>query len=283
MILIVGLHHDRVHYDFKVRLSDSKRKFTATRAYRDASRSTNTAVIIMSSSATPRKRSCIDENYHTPARTPHAPRRDIFRTPLQPLPTPVNTINFTGFVDGHTPVPKRRKVAREVTQDELTRLGSERRAREVAEGLRKQEEEREQRRQEEQLRREAAELKLRSAMQDLRTRGYPTLFSFIDAFLQTKDPILSSQVSRMIGVHGPSLLAGFEIRQPEIVHDWAISTHRKLVDLESIALANHFKPRKGASITSILDNFSIHQFLASENPSQYIHHTREAGSRLAKL
>ena len=99
-------------------------------------------------------------------------------------------------------------------------------------------------------------------MQDLHTRGYPTLFSFIDAFLQTKDPILSSQVSRMIGIHGPSLLADFEIRQPEIVHDWAISTHRKLVDLESIALANHFKPRKGASITSILDNFSIHQFLA---------------------
>jgi len=53
----------------------------------------------------------------------------------------------------------------------------------------------EQRRQEEQLRREAAELKLRCSMQDLRTRGYPTLFSFINAFLQTKDPILSSKVS----------------------------------------------------------------------------------------
>ena len=56
----------------------------------------------MYSSATPRKRSYIDEIYHTPARTPHAPR-DIFRTPLQSLPTPVNTgINFVGFVDGHT-------------------------------------------------------------------------------------------------------------------------------------------------------------------------------------
>jgi len=125
----------------------------------------------MSSSATPRKRSCIDENYYTPARTPHAPR-DIFRTPLQPLPTHANTaINFAGFVAGHTPVPKQRNIAREVTQDELTRLGSERRAREAAEELRKQEEEREQRRQKEQLRREAAELKLRCAMQDLRTRG----------------------------------------------------------------------------------------------------------------
>jgi hypothetical protein len=49
-------------------------------------------------------------------------------------------------------VPKRRKVDREVAQDELICLGSERRAREAAEGLRKQEEEREywQHRQEEQ-------------------------------------------------------------------------------------------------------------------------------------
>ena len=126
--------------------------------------------------------------------------------------------------------------------------------------LRKQEEERERCRGEEQLR--PSETKLRCAMQDLCARGYPTLFSFINAFLETKDPILSSQVSRMIGIHGPSLLAGFEIRQPEIMHDWAISTHRKLVDLESAALANHFKPRKGASITFILNDFSIRQFLA---------------------
>ena len=160
----------------------------ATRAYLDASRLTD---IMISSSATPRKRCRIDENYLTPARTPRPPR-DIFRTPLQPLPTPVNVnaaINFAGFVDGHTPVPKRRKVAREVTRDELIRLGSERRAREAAEGLRKQEEEREHRRQDEKLQREAAELKLKCAMQDLRTRGYPTLFSFVNAFLHTKDPI----------------------------------------------------------------------------------------------
>ena len=142
---------------------------------------------------------------YRPARTPHT-SRDIFRTPSQPLPPPVNlntATNFAGFVDGYTPVPKRRKVAREVSQDNLTRLGRERRARENAEGLRRQEEERERCRQEEQLRREAAEVKLRCAMQDLRARGYLTLFSFINAFLETKDPIMSSQVSRMIGVHGP--------------------------------------------------------------------------------
>ena len=216
-------------------------------------------------STTPQKRVHVNENSHTPACTPRT-SRDIFRTPLQPLPTPVTNVNpavnFAGFVDGHTPVPKRRKIAREVTQEDLARLGRERRAREAAELLRKQEEERERCREEEQLRREASETKLRCAMQDLHARGYPTLFSFINAFLETKDPILSSQVSRMIGIHGPSLLAGFETRQPEIVHDWAISTHRKLVDIESTALANHFKPRKEASVTSILNDFSIRQFLA---------------------
>ena len=218
----------------------------------------------MSSSATPQKRARVNENSHTPACTPRT-SRDIFRTPLQPLPTPVNVnsvVNFTGFVDGHTPVPKRRKIVREVSQDDIARLGRERRAREAAEGLRKQEEERERCREKEKQQREASEMKLRCAMQDLRAHGYPTLFSFINAFLETKDPILSSQVSRMIGIHGPSLFAGFETRQPDIVHDWAISTHRQLVDIESTALANHFKPRKGASITSILNDFSIRQFLA---------------------
>jgi len=162
----------------------------------------------------------------------------------------------------HTPVPKQHKIAREVTQDDLTRLGREQRAQEAAEALRKQEEERERCREEEQLRREASETKLRCAMQDLYAQGYPTLFSFINAFLETKDASLSSLVSRMIGVHGPSLLDGSEIRQPKVVHDWAISTHRKLVDNESTALANHFKPCKGASVTSILNDFSIRQFLA---------------------
>jgi len=68
----------------------------------------------------------------------------------------------------------------------------ERRAREAADLLRKQEEEKERCGEEEQLWQEASEMKLRCAMQDLHARGYPTLFSFINAFLETKDPILSS-------------------------------------------------------------------------------------------
>jgi len=123
--------------------------------------------------------------------------------------------------------------------------------------LRKQEEERERCREEEQLQCKASKMKLRCALQDLCAWGYPTLFSFINAFLETKDASLSSQVSWMIGIHGPSLLDSFKIHQPKVVHDWAISTHHKLVDNESTALANHFKPHKGASVTSILNDFSI--------------------------
>jgi hypothetical protein len=105
-------------------------------------------------------------------------------------------------------------------------------------------------------------MKLRYAMQDLHACGFPTLYSFINSLLETKDLIMSSQVSHIIGIYAPSLLEGFKIRQPKIVHNWAISTHHKLVDLESIILANYFKPCKGASITSILNNFLICQFLA---------------------
>ena len=86
------------------------------------------SVLVMSySSATPQKQAHIDENYHTPACTPHTPH-DIFWTPLQPLPTSVNinpAVNFAGFVDGDTPVPKQRKIARVVTWDELAWLGRE--------------------------------------------------------------------------------------------------------------------------------------------------------------
>ena len=72
-----------VHYDFKVRLN----------------------LLI-------RNPSHIDENYHTPPQTPHTPR-DLSHTITA---TNDNTaVTFT-----YTPVPKRRKVAREVSQDDLT-------------------------------------------------------------------------------------------------------------------------------------------------------------------
>ena len=116
-------------------------------------------IIAMSSSATPQKRARVNENSHTPACTP-CTSQDIFWTPLQPpLPTPVNinsVVNFAGFVDGHTPVPKRCKIVREVLQDDLAQLGREQRAREAAEGLREQEEERERCREKEKQQREAS-------------------------------------------------------------------------------------------------------------------------------
>ena len=54
-------------------------------------------------------------------------------------------------------------------------------------------------------------------MQDLGAHEYLTLSSFVNAFLETKDPILSSQVSQMIGIYGPSLLPGFKICQPKCI------------------------------------------------------------------
>ena len=96
-------------------------------------------VIVMScTSTTPQKRVHVNENSHTPACIPHT-SQDIFRTPLQPLPMPVTNVNpamnFAGFVEGHTPIPKRCKITREVTQDDLTQLGREQQAQEAAELL----------------------------------------------------------------------------------------------------------------------------------------------------
>jgi hypothetical protein len=112
---------------------------------------------------------------HTSVRPTHSPRHLSDPVTAANHTCQVNSaVNFAGFVDGHTPVPnlKRRKIAREVTQDDLARLGRERRAREAAEGLRKQEEERERCREEEQLWREASQTKLRCAMQEGKNRPH---------------------------------------------------------------------------------------------------------------
>ena len=73
-----------------------------------------------------------------------SPDKDTFRHYYGHYPylsTLTLAVNFAGFVDGHTPVSKRSKVTRQVTQDDLICL--RKRAQEAAERLRKQEKERE--------------------------------------------------------------------------------------------------------------------------------------------
>ena len=155
--------------------------------------------------STPRKRLHNDENAGTLARVLNTPR-DPFRTPFQPhqptLFTPTTPVIRTdSFLDGFTPVEKKRRVARNYTQEELAEIwhmSAERRAHEQAQAKE----------------RDAKHTKmqknsqLNQALQGIREAGFKTLHSFIDALISTDDPMRSSQVTQMIDSHGISMASG---------------------------------------------------------------------------
>ncbi|KAF8798380.1 hypothetical protein BYT27DRAFT_7228445 [Phlegmacium glaucopus] len=73
--------------------------------------------------------------------------------------------------------------------------------------------------------------------------GYPTLYSFINALITTRD------------------LVRFCKRQPEVANDWAISTVQQLIAVEAEHLAQQFKPEQKMLVSKILKNFSMAEFL----------------------
>ena len=81
--------------------------------------------------------------------------------------------------------------------------------------------------------------------QGLKFRGgsYPTLSTFITVLITTKDPVRSSQVSRMFIRHSHAIFDGFRQRQPDIANDWAISTACQLITADGDRLAQRFKTR----------------------------------------
>ena len=174
-------------------------------------------------SLTPRKKSHNDENAGTPARVLSTPR-EPFRTPFQPHQptsfapsTPV--VRSDSFLDGFTPVQKKRRVARKHTDEELAELrraAAERRAYEQAQA----------KEQDDELEKKQKTSQLNQALQGIRGAGFKTLHSFLDALMNTEDPSRSSQVTQMIESHGISLLEAIRRRRPEVANDWALSTTR---------------------------------------------------------
>ena len=209
--------------------------------------------------STPRKRLHNDENAGTPARVLNTPR-DPFRTPFQPqqptLFTPTTPVIRTdSFLDGFTPVAKKRRVVRNYTQEEITEMrhaAAERRAHEQAQA-------KERDAKHEKMQKNS---QLNQALQAIREAGFKTLHSFMDTLMSTEDPTRSSQVTQMIDSHGISLLEGIHRRCPEVANDWAISTTRELVIKEGDELARCFRPQPGTSITRILQQFSLKGFLS---------------------
>jgi len=113
------LHHDRVHYDFKVRLSDSKRKLNATRdtaTRRDQQKGPPSSCPTHPQSL--ESELAFDKKSHTSAH-PTDSQRHLPDT-VTAATTPVNTaMNFASFVDGHIPVPQSRK-----SPEKLPRMAS---------------------------------------------------------------------------------------------------------------------------------------------------------------
>ena len=205
-----------------------------------------------------RKRALADENS---AQLPHTPaplqRRsssflNTFGTPLTNLQTPSPTSSFE-FVDAFTPVPKRRKPRQIAAED--TRNNT---VQDSAAGESRREQEKRQLEDEEKKGQE----RLDQALKLIEGVGYPTLYTFLQALLTTKDQYRSSQVSRMLSQHGNSLLDSIHRRRPDVANDWAISTVRQLVAAEAECLAQRFKADQQQPVSEILKNFSMTKFLA---------------------
>ena len=81
------------------------------------------------------------------------------------------------------------------------------------------------------------EQRLNKVLKFVERVGYPTLYSFVNALITTRDPVRSSQVSCMLIRHGESIFDGFHKRQPDVANDWAVSTVRQLVGVEGEHLA----------------------------------------------
>ena len=211
------------------------------------------------SSSTPCKRKHNDENAGTPARVISTPR-DPFRTPFQPHQptsctpsTPV--VRSHSFLDGFTPVEKKRRIVRKHTDEELAELqraAAEQRAHQQIQAKEREAD----------LEKSQKISQLNRALQSIRGAGFTTLHSFLDALMSTDDPARSSQVTKMIDNHGVQLLESFRRRRPKIMNDWALSTTRKLISKESDVLAQCFRPEPGTSMTDILQQFSLKGFLS---------------------
>ncbi|KAG1903069.1 uncharacterized protein F5891DRAFT_114531 [Suillus fuscotomentosus] len=52
---------------------------------------------------------------------------------------------------------------------------------------------------------------------------FPTLHSFIQAFLLTTDQQQSARVSRILGAHGGEILALMHQHRPDVMHMWAVN------------------------------------------------------------
>ena len=92
--------------------------------------------------------------------------------------------------------------------------------------------------------------------------GFQSLHEYLHTLFNTRDPILSAQVSQMLSYHGSELLDSIHACHPDMAVDWALSTSTTRIEAEWKVLVREFQPGQGASVTDILMRFSLQRVLA---------------------
>jgi hypothetical protein len=185
------------------------------------------------------------------------------------LPVTPQNKSFT-FVDGFAPKKPRLSVknARQFTSQEIHNIQRDRKAQRLTQAREK----------EELVAKKKEELdveQLRVVWQSIRGAGFKSLYDYLHTLFNTRDPVLSAQVSQMLLYHGPELLNSIHACHPDMAIDWALSTSAEHIEAEWKVLVREFQSAQGALITDILVRFSLQWVLA---PSLYDLLQRVSGS-----
>ena len=103
---------------------------------------------------------------------------------------------------------------------------------------------------------------LRVVWQSIRGAGFQSLHDYLHTLFNTRDPILSAQVSWMLLYHRSELLNSIHACHPDMAINWALSTSVTHIEAKWKVLIREFQPGQGASIMNILARFSLQRVLA---------------------
>lgn len=102
---------------------------------------------------------------------------------------------------------------------------------------------------------------LRERLQHVRTDGYSLPKFFSDLFA-TKDPHISSEVTKLVQNHGIDLFEAMRARSPDVALQWFNKTMEAAITSEARHLAEELRPAEHVQLSSILKDWSLSDVLA---------------------
>ena len=82
---------------------------------------------------------------------------------------------------------------------------------------------------------------LRVVWQGIRGAGFKSLYDYLHILFNTRDPILSAQVSQMLSYHGPEILNSIHAcHHPDMAIDWVLSTSTEHIEAKWKVLIREF-------------------------------------------